>query len=93
MTSTRRPRSRQSFDAGFGGATTTPGRSRLRPGPRGVERRHRRAPALIAHCRSTADVVAAVNLTRTGRRSARGPGRRAQRRRFSAPATTAWSST
>jgi FAD/FMN-containing dehydrogenase len=53
------------FDAGFGGATTTP------DDPRYDEARavwndtvgHR--PRLIAHCRSTADIVDAVNLTRS----------------------------
>ena len=55
-----------SFAAGFGGATTTPADpvySVTRAVWNGaVDAR----PAVIAHCRSTADVVAAVNLTRAG---------------------------
>jgi FAD/FMN-containing dehydrogenase len=52
------------FDAGFGGATTRPGEAgydRARGLWNGTIDRH---PALIAHCGNTADVVAAVNLTR-----------------------------
>jgi hypothetical protein len=53
------------FGAGFGGAVTTP----AEPGYEAARRVWNGAvdarPALIAHCRSTADVVAAVKLTRS----------------------------
>ncbi|MDQ6936154.1 MAG: FAD-dependent oxidoreductase, partial [Actinomycetota bacterium] len=64
MTKTRAPLV-SSFRAGFDGPITTPadpGYDAARAVWNGMIDR---APALIAHCRSTADVVAAVNLTRT----------------------------
>lgn len=64
MTKTRAPLV-SSFRAGFDGTITTPadpGYDAARAVWNGMIDR---APALIAHCRSTADVVAAVNLTRT----------------------------
>ena len=54
-----------SFDTRFGGGVTTPedpGYDAGRAVWNGAIDAH---PALIAHCRGTADVVAAVNLTRT----------------------------
>src|SRR4051812_21629134 len=63
MTITQSPLT-AAFDAGFGGTTTRPGDAdydRVRAVWNGTVDRH---PALIAHCGSTADVVAAVNLTR-----------------------------
>jgi FAD binding domain/Berberine and berberine like len=63
MTSTRTSIA-QAFDVGFNGPTTVPGEAdydRARAVWNGtVDRR----PALVAHCRGTSDVVAAVNLTR-----------------------------
>jgi FAD/FMN-containing dehydrogenase len=64
MTTTYSPLA-ASFDAGFGGRTTKPGDAgydAARAVWNGTVDRH---PAVIAHCRSTADVVAAVNLART----------------------------
>ncbi len=63
MTTTREPVA-AAFDSGFSGGITTPddaGYDEARAVWNGtvVSR-----PAVIAHCRSTADVVAAVNLTR-----------------------------
>jgi FAD/FMN-containing dehydrogenase len=64
MTTTRAPL-KDSFDAGFAGTTTTPddpGYDAARAVWNGaIDRR----PAVIAHCTSTADVIAAVNLART----------------------------
>jgi FAD/FMN-containing dehydrogenase len=64
MTTTHEPLA-ASFDAAFGGAITTPGDEGYDPARavwNGTIDAH---PAVIAHCGSTADVVAAVNLTRT----------------------------
>jgi FAD/FMN-containing dehydrogenase len=54
-----------SFGAGFGGATTTPADPAYSVAHAVWNGAIDARPALIAHCRSTADVVAAVNLTRT----------------------------
>src|SRR4051812_16682891 len=64
MTSTRTAIA-QAFDAGFDGPTTVPGEAgydRARAVWNGTVASR---PALIAHCRSTSDVVAAVDLTRS----------------------------
>lgn len=64
MTTTHTPLA-AAFDAGFGARTTRPGDADYdvaRAVWNGTVDRH---PALIAHCGSAADVVAAVNLTRT----------------------------
>ena len=54
-----------SFAAGFGGGVTTPGDPGYDAGRTVWNGAVDARPALIAHCRSTADVIAAVNLTRT----------------------------
>src|SRR4051812_31450425 len=63
MTSTRTAIA-QRFDVGFDGRTSVPGEAdynRARAVWNGTVASR---PALVAHCRSTSDVVAAVNLTR-----------------------------
>lgn len=53
-----------SFNLGFGGAVTVPADAGYEVARRVWNGAIDARPALIAHCRSTADVVAAVNLTR-----------------------------
>jgi FAD/FMN-containing dehydrogenase len=63
VTKTREPLA-ASFDAGFGGITTTPADPAYSVARAVWNGAIDARPALIARCRSTVDVVAAVNLTR-----------------------------